>query len=54
MRKGRAIIVSAFVALGLAGSILAGPAVSAVAAHAPAAHVHTTSASSSPKVLYHI
>jgi len=53
MRKGRTIIASAFLALGLAGAILSGPAVSVVAAHAPAAHVHTT-ASTSPHVLYHV
>jgi hypothetical protein len=50
MRKGRTIIASAFLALGLAGTILSGPAVSVVAGHAPA--VHSTSVS--PHVLYHI
>jgi hypothetical protein len=54
MRKGRTIIASAFLALGLAGTILAGPAASVVAMHAPAAHVHTTAASSTPSVLYHL
>jgi hypothetical protein len=38
MRKGRAIIITAIVALGLAGSILASSAAPAVAAQAPAAH----------------
>jgi hypothetical protein len=50
MRKGRTIIASAFLALGLAGTILSGPAVSVVAGHAPAVHATTAS----PNVLYHI
>jgi hypothetical protein len=54
MRKGRAIIASAFLALGLTGAILSGPAASVVAAHAPAAHVHTIAASATPNVYYHL
>jgi hypothetical protein len=42
MRIGRAIIIPAIVALGLAGSILASSAAPAVAAQAPAAHAMST------------
>jgi hypothetical protein len=45
MRTGRAIIVSALIALGAAGSILA------AAGHAPAAHVQTTA--SKPSTFMH-
>jgi hypothetical protein len=45
MRTGRAIIISAILALGTAGSILA------AAGHATAAHVQTTAAS--PTIFYH-
>lgn len=39
MRIKRAVIISAILAFGAAGSILAGSAVPAVAAQAPSAHV---------------
>jgi len=39
MRKGRSILISAILALGAAGSILAGSAVPVVAASASSAHV---------------
>ena len=39
MRKGRSIVISAILALGAAGSILAGSAVPVVAASASSAHV---------------
>ena len=42
MRIGRAIIIPAIVALGLAGSALVGSAMPAVAASVPNAHVQTT------------
>jgi hypothetical protein len=42
MRIGRAIIVPAIVALGLAGSVLVGSAMPAVAASAPNASVQAT------------
>jgi hypothetical protein len=45
MRTGRAIIISALLALGTAGAILA------AAGQAPAAHVQTTAAS--PSTFYH-
>jgi hypothetical protein len=42
MRTGRAIIISAILALGAAGPVLASPAAFAAAAgHAPSAQVHT-------------
>jgi hypothetical protein len=42
MRTGRAIIISALLALGTAGSILASPATFAAAAgHAPTVQTHT-------------
>jgi hypothetical protein len=52
MRTGRAIIISAILALGTAGSILASPAMfAAVAGHAPSAQVQTVTAS--PSFFYH-
>ena len=42
MRIGRALIIPAIVALGLAGSALVGSAMPAVAASVPNAHVQTT------------
>ena len=49
MRIGRAIIIPVILALSTAGSILAGSAVPAMAAHAPASHVVVAS----PRVYYH-
>jgi hypothetical protein len=52
MRTGRAIIISAIIALGTAGSVLASPAMFAAAAgHAPSAQVHTVAAA--PKLFLH-
>jgi hypothetical protein len=52
MRTGRAIIISAILALGTAGSILASPAMFAAAAgHAPSTQVHTVAAA--PSYFYH-
>jgi hypothetical protein len=51
MRIGR-VIIPAIVALGAAGSILAGSAASAVVAQAPAAHVVAATASASPNTHY--
>ena len=48
MRTGRSIIISAILALGAAGSILAGSAAPAVAAPASTAHV----VAYSPKMHY--
>ena len=51
MRTGRAIIVSAILALGLAGPVMAFSAVSAAAGHAPAVHAQAIAAN--PSLLYH-
>jgi hypothetical protein len=52
MRAGRTIIISAILALGAAGSILATTAISTTAAaHAPTVHVQPVAAGA--KVLYH-
>ena len=53
MRIGRAIIIPAIVALGLAGSALVGSAMPAVAASAPNAHVLTTSISTGTDMYHH-
>jgi hypothetical protein len=53
MRTGRAIIVSIALTLGLAGSLLAGPAMSVAAVHAPSVHVQAPSASARPNVYLH-
>ena len=42
MRIGRAIIIPAIVALGMAGSALIGSAVPAAAASVPIVHAHST------------
>jgi hypothetical protein len=53
MRTGRAIIVSAILALGVAGSTLASPAMSLVAGHASSVHVQAVAPSSGPGIYYH-
>jgi len=52
MRIGRAIIIPAILALGAAGSILSGSAMSAAVGHAPSTHVHATAVSASPNIYY--
>jgi len=42
MRIGRAIIIPAILALGVAGAVLPGAEIAVAAAHTPAVHVHTT------------
>jgi hypothetical protein len=42
MRIGRAIIIPAILALGVAGTVLPGAEVAMAAAHTPAVLVHTT------------
>ena len=54
MRNGRAAIIPAILALGVAGSILATPAVSQLASHAPTAHVQQVANGSIPYVYYHL
>ena len=53
MRIGRNIIISAILALGASGSILASATVPAAVAHAPSAHVLATGAFASPNSYYH-
>ena len=53
MRVGRKIIVSAILALGAAGSILASSAATAAVAQAPAANVFAMTHHASPQLYYH-
>ena len=53
MRIGRAIIIPAIVALGVAGTVLPGAEVAMAAGLAPAAHVHTAVVPSLWGVYYH-
>jgi hypothetical protein len=52
MRIRRVIIIPAILALGAAGSILAGSAVPAAAAQAPSAYVLSTASSAIPSTYY--
>ncbi len=53
MRIRRAVIIPAMLALGAAGSILAGSAAPVAAAQAPSAHVLAAASSASPNILYY-
>jgi hypothetical protein len=53
MRIGRAIIIPAMLALGVAGSLLTGPAMSAAAGHDTSAHLPAAAVCASPNTLYH-
>ena len=53
MNVRRAIIIPAILALGVAGSILPGLAMSAAAGPAASVHVHVVAASASANTLYH-
>ena len=53
MRIGRAIIIPAILALGVAGTVLPGAEVAMAAGLAPAAHVHTAVTPSLSGVYYH-
>jgi len=53
MRIKRAIIISAILALGAAGSILAGSAIPAAAAQAPGAHAVSVTSSVHHGFYYH-
>jgi hypothetical protein len=53
MRIGRPLIVPAILALGVAGSLLTGPAMPAAAGHDAGAHVQAFAVSWSPDTLYH-
>ena len=53
MRIGRAIIVPAILALGVAGSLLTGPGMSAAAGHEAKVNVHVVAVSARPCTFYH-
>jgi hypothetical protein len=53
MRIGRAIIIPAILALGVAGSILAGSAVPVATVHAHSVHLQSTASSVGTDVYYH-
>lgn len=53
MRIKRALIVPAILALGAAGSAMAGSAMSLAVAHAPAAHVSVVAGNGNPNMVYH-
>ncbi len=53
MRIGRALIIPTILALGVAGSILAGSAMPVAAVHAPSVHVQAVTVSSVPNMYYH-
>lgn len=53
MRIGRAIIIPAILALGVAGSALVGFAMPAAAANVHVVHVHTLGVSSGPNMYHH-
>jgi hypothetical protein len=53
MCTGRAIIISAILALGVAGSILASPAMSPSAGHASSVHVQAATSSVGPSIYLH-
>jgi hypothetical protein len=54
MRIGRAVLIPAILALGVAGSVLAGSAISAAPTPAASIHVQAAAASSAtPGTLYH-
>jgi len=53
MRIGRAFIIPAILALGVAGSALVGSAIPAVAASVPNANVQTTGISTGTNMYHH-
>src|ERR1700732_1119019 len=53
MNVRRAIIIPAILALGVAGSVLPGLAMSATAGPAASVHVHVVAAAANPSVVYH-
>jgi hypothetical protein len=53
MRIGRAIIIPAILALGVAGSLLTGSAMSAAAAHQATVNVHVAALTARPDTFYH-
>ena len=53
MRIGRAIIIPAILALGVAGSTVAGSAIAVAAGHGTSVHVQSKIAYGDPNFLYH-
>jgi hypothetical protein len=54
MRIGRTVLIRVILALGVAGSVLAGAEMSAAAAGTPSVHVqHTTTITDRPLMRYH-
>ncbi len=53
MRIRRVLIIPAILALGVAGSLLTGSAMSAAAGHEASTHVQVVAASASPDIFYH-
>ncbi len=53
MRVGRAILIPAILALGVAGPVLAGSGISVAAGHAPSAHVLVTASSTTVDTYHH-
>lgn len=53
MRIGRAFIIPAILALGVAGSALVGTAIPAAAANVPIVHVHKTGLSPGTNMFHH-
>ncbi len=54
MRIGRTILIPAILTLSVAGSILAGSAISSASAHAPSVHVQASASVGSTDVFYHV
>lgn len=53
MRIGRAFIIPAILALGVAGSALVGSAIPVAAANVPVIHAHTTGLSTGTNMYHH-
>lgn len=53
MRIGRAIIIPAILAFGMAGSILAGSAAPVAAGHAPSVQAQKAAHGAAPDIFYH-
>jgi hypothetical protein len=53
MSIGRAIVIPAIVAFGIAGSTLATGAITVAAAHPASVHVQASASTSQPQMFYH-
>jgi hypothetical protein len=52
MRIGRAVIIPAILALGVAAAALAGSEMATAATHAAGTHVHVSAVSANPDTMY--